>query len=61
MIRNHNDAFVQGGAGDSRISQEMRHQLVMLPYYGIFDDLAFRVEGGSVILLGQDVAKQVEA
>ena len=32
---------------------KVRHELVMLPYYGIFDDLAFRVEGGSVVLMGQ--------
>jgi hyperosmotically inducible protein len=25
----------------------------MLPYYGVFDNLAFRVEGNKVILLGQ--------
>jgi hyperosmotically inducible protein len=24
----------------------------MLPYYGVFDDLAFRVDGGTVTLLG---------
>jgi hyperosmotically inducible protein len=51
--KNHNDAFVPGDAGETRIAQEVRHQLVMLPYYGIFDDLAFRVEGNSVTLLGQ--------
>jgi len=51
--KNHNDAFVRGDAGESRIAQEVRHQLVMLPYYGIFDDLAFRVEGDTVTLLGQ--------
>jgi len=25
----------------------------MLPYYGVFDDLAFRVDGGKVTLLGE--------
>jgi hyperosmotically inducible periplasmic protein len=50
--KDHNDAFVRGDASDSRIAQEVRHQLVMLPYYGIFDDLAFRVEGGTVVLMG---------
>src|SRR5450755_3147085 len=50
--KSHHDAFVPGAAGESRIAQEVRHQLVMLPYYGVFDDLAFRVEGGVVTLLG---------
>jgi hyperosmotically inducible protein len=31
----------------------VRHELVMLPYYGVFDNLAFRVDGPSVTLLGQ--------
>ena len=39
-------------AGD-RISREVRHELVMLPYYGVFDNLAYRVDGSTVTLLGQ--------
>jgi hyperosmotically inducible protein len=35
--------------------REVRHQLVLLPYYSVFDNLAFRVEGDSVILEGQVV------
>jgi hyperosmotically inducible periplasmic protein len=50
--KNHNDAFVAGDANESHIAQEVRHQLVMLPYYGVFDDLAFRVNGSTVTLLG---------
>lgn len=51
--KDHNDAFVRGPEGENRIMQEVRHQLVMLPYYTIFDDLAFRVDGTTVTLLGQ--------
>ena len=36
-----------------RIAREVRHELVMLPYYGVFDNLAYRVDGGTVTLLGQ--------
>jgi hyperosmotically inducible protein len=36
-----------------RISHEVRHELVMLPYYGVFDNLAFRVDGSTVTLMGQ--------
>src|SRR6202049_4008110 len=50
--KNHRDAFMPGDADESRIAREVRHQLVMLPYYGVFDDLAFRVDGGTVTLLG---------
>lgn len=50
--RNHNDAFVAGPEGESHIAQQVRHELLMLPYYTIFDDLAFRVDGTTVTLLG---------
>ena len=50
--KNHQDAFIPGDANDSRIAREVRHELVMLPYYGVFDDLAFSVNGGTVTLLG---------
>lgn len=50
--KDHNDAFVAGNATESRLAREVRHQLVMLPYYGVFDDLAFKVDGSTVTLLG---------
>lgn len=50
--KDHNDAFVRGSASDGRVMQEVRHQLVMLPYYSIFDDLAFQVNGSTVTLIG---------
>lgn len=39
--------------GQDRIARQVRHELVMLPYYGVFDNLAFRVNGDTVELLGQ--------
>jgi hyperosmotically inducible protein len=39
--------------GQARLMREVRHELVMLPYYGVFDHLAYRVDGGTVTLLGQ--------
>jgi hyperosmotically inducible protein len=50
--KNHNDAFVQGTPDETSIAREVRHQLVTLPHYGVFDDLAFRVDGSTVTLLG---------
>jgi hyperosmotically inducible periplasmic protein len=35
--------------------REVRHQLVLLPYYSVFDNLAFKVEGDTVTLEGQVV------
>src|SRR5437899_8250243 len=39
--------------GSDRLIREVRHELVMLPYYGVFDNLAYRVDGSTVTLLGQ--------
>src|SRR5213592_2972931 len=50
--KNHNDVFVRGNSDENRIAKQVRHELLMLPYYGIFDDLAFRVDGSTVTLLG---------
>jgi hyperosmotically inducible protein len=35
------------------LAKEVRHELVMLPYYGVFDNLAYRVDGSKVTLFGQ--------
>ncbi len=37
---------------EDRISREVRHELVMQPYYTLWDWLAFRVNGNTVELLG---------
>jgi hyperosmotically inducible protein len=36
-----------------RIYREVRHELVMLPQLSIFDNLAYKVDGNTVTLLGQ--------
>jgi len=35
--------------------KEVRHQLLLLPYYSVFDNLLFKVDGDKVTLLGQVV------
>ncbi len=37
----------------ARLVKEVRHQLVMLPWYSVFDNLAFQVNGDKVTLIGQ--------
>ncbi len=41
--------------------KEVRHVLVMLPYYSVFDNLAYRVEGDKVILEGQVVRPSLKS
>jgi hyperosmotically inducible periplasmic protein len=36
-----------------RIQKEVRHELLMLPYLGVFDNLAYEVDGYNVTLVGQ--------
>lgn len=38
--------------GDTDLAHKVRHELVMLPYYNIFDTLSFQVEGNTVTLTG---------
>jgi hyperosmotically inducible protein len=43
------------GQPGTYLEREVRHQLVLLPYYSIFDDFSFRVDGTTVTLMGQVV------
>jgi hyperosmotically inducible protein len=46
----------QGTAkSQERIIREVRHELLMLPYFGVFDYIAFKVDGSTVTLVGQVV------
>jgi hyperosmotically inducible protein len=51
--------LVQASVGDkinvpqTTVEKAVRHELVMLPYYNIFDDLSFQVNGGNVTLMGE--------
>ncbi len=41
------------GAPSNRMLREVRHELVMLPYYGVFDNLSYRIDGDTVTLMGE--------
>ena len=41
--------------GGQSVSEQVRKELVTLPYYGVFDNLAYKVEGSTVTLYGQVV------
>lgn len=38
---------------EQRLSSEVRHELNMIPQFTVFDNLAYRVNGGTVTLFGQ--------
>jgi hyperosmotically inducible periplasmic protein len=43
----------EGPRSRERLEREVRHELVMLPYYGVFDNLTFKVDNNKVTLLGE--------
>jgi hyperosmotically inducible protein len=43
----------RGAGNQAWLMNEVRHQLVLLPYYSVFDNLAYRVDGDKVTLMGQ--------
>jgi osmotically-inducible protein OsmY len=45
----------------NQLMKETRHKLVMLPYYSVFDNLAYRVDGRTVTLEGQVVNAVVKS
>jgi hyperosmotically inducible periplasmic protein len=58
-------------SGEDPAAREVRHELLMLPAYRVFDSLAFSMSGGTVTLTGQvtqpvlkreaeDVVKRIE-
>ena len=44
-----------GVSNNGQIVKKIRRELARLPYYGVFDNLAFKVEGDTVTLYGQVV------
>ena len=50
----HVDPYVRGPQNEAPLIQEIRHHLVMVPYFGVFDDVGFTVDaGGRVTLVGE--------
>ncbi len=48
-------ALLQAESGNKAkpLDEQVRHELIMLPYYGVFDNLGFRVDGDKVTLVGE--------
>jgi hyperosmotically inducible protein len=44
---------VAGAAPTPQTEKKVRKELVTLPYYGVFDNLAYKVDGDTVTLYGQ--------
>jgi hyperosmotically inducible periplasmic protein len=44
-----------------RITREVRHELLMLPYFGVFDNITYKVDGSTVTLMGDVVNPTVKS
>src|ERR1700722_17824405 len=53
-------AAAQKGSANDGLQREIMHQLRMLNYYTVFDNLAFGVDGNRVILDGQVVNSELK-
>jgi hyperosmotically inducible protein len=49
-------AMAENTHRDDRLVKEVRHELLMLPYYGVFDNLTYSVRDGKVVIKG-DVSR----
>jgi hyperosmotically inducible protein len=43
------------GTGSAQLAKKVRKELVTLPWYGVFDNLAYEIDGSTVTLYGQVV------
>ena len=48
-------------AAQARLEKEVRHVLVTLPFYSVFDNLEYRVDGDRVTLSGQVVSPTLKS
>lgn len=46
-------AAVASAVQPDSVARQVRHQLITMPYYTVFDNFTFRVDGSSVTLAGQ--------
>jgi len=46
-------AATPSAKGTERLIKEVRHEILMQPYYGVFDNVQYQVNGDKVTLIGQ--------
>ena len=53
LDKNQSASLTNQAGPEASIEKRVRHELLMLPYYSVFDNLEFRVDGRDVELSGQ--------
>src|SRR5664279_2108554 len=52
VVKDYSQAMSGENPAEAKIAKEVRHEILMLPWYSLFDDLEFTVEGRTVTLSG---------
>jgi hyperosmotically inducible protein len=52
VVADYHEQFTAGTPAEQSIAKEVRHELLMLPYYSLFDNLGYTVQGRTVTLTG---------
>src|SRR3954468_14518864 len=55
MAKTARETANDAGTSYAQLSKQVRKRLASLPYYGVFDNLAYSIEGGQVTLHGEVV------
>jgi len=52
VVADYDKNIQSSDAAEAKIAKEVRHELLMIPYYSLFDDLQYTVQGRDVALGG---------
>jgi len=52
VVADYGKNVTGGNSAEDKIAKEVRHELLMLPYYSLFDNLGYSVQGRTVTLTG---------
>jgi len=65
VVADYGKKVTGGNTVEDKIAKEVRHELLMLPYYSLFDSLGYTVQGRTVTLTGtltsQDAITKTDA
>jgi hyperosmotically inducible protein len=57
VVADYGKDVTGGNSVEGKIAKEVRHELLMLPYYSLFDNLGYTVQGRTVTLTGTLTSK----
>jgi len=52
VVADYGKSITGGTIAEDKIAREVRHELLMLPWYSLFDNLGYTVQGSTVTLTG---------